>query len=570
MFKDFSKPLLLMMLLLISSISYAEPIPVSRVSTDAIGQYAEVFFEPGEHLAIDEARSLFDENGGVRLGENVLSFGMISSPLWLKFSIDNPTEKSVEKIFSIETSWLNALSIYIYQDDNQLAKYAMGDELVQTDRPVDSRFYVVDYDFEPGLTEIYVRVAGTDPMLLPIFLNDRKTFAKRFEIEDYSYGILYGVLGALAFYNLMLFVSLRSVPHLAYTIYLLTYIALNLSYTGHGFRWFWPDNTYWQQWSNPVLMIAGGVAMMLFACCFLKIRKTLPKLFWIVVGITIAILIAFGAAYYLQQIQTALVLGFVYTFIYSVLMIVIGVLAFKAGNPSAKYFLPATTIVAICAAVTVMTIWNVLPYSVWAYRSAEVGMVIEALLLALALADQFRRGEIKRVFAEEQARKDPLTGLNNRRAFQEQVKTLWQHCRHEKLPAAIIMIDLDFFKKINDQHGHLFGDRVLQATAQQLQVSLRDGDVLARWGGEEFILFMPDTTTDTAEVVAERIRERIFGLAECFPEIASLTLSASLGVADSRGGAESLDALINQADDCLYRAKKSGRNQVDVMLYSVA
>ncbi len=556
------------LLLLFVAAAHAEPIAISRVELGAIGQHAEFFFEPSEVLSIDEARHLFADNAAIHGDSDTLNFGIGAAPHWLKFVVDNPTDETISKVLSVETAWLNKLAIYVFYEDQQQLKYALGDSLVQTDRPIDSRFYVAEYAFQPGQTSIYLRVEGSDPMLLPIYLSEKTAFDKRFEFEDYSYGFLYGVLAALLLYNLMLFIGLHSAPHLLYSIYLLSFIACNIAYTGHGFRWLWPQAIHWQQWANPVLMIVAGIAGLLFATSFLQTRQNLPRLHWAVWGICFAVLMGLGAAYYTGQIQTALVLAFSFVILFTVLMALLGILAYRAGNPSANFFLPASVVAAISAMITALTVWDVLPYNSWTYRAVEIGMVIEAVLLALALADQFRRGEQKRLHAEEQARTDPLTGLHNRRAFNEQVKRLWQQCHRRKQSMSVVIVDLDNFKQINDTHGHHIGDQVLEATARQLQDSLRNGDVLARWGGEEFILFMPDTTVEAAVHVAERIRQRIVSICEEFADNPPLVLSASLGVADSRGGSQSLESLIQEADKCLYNAKQMGRNRVATMAYS--
>ena len=325
---------------------HADPIPISRVSSSAIGDYAEFFFEPGERMAIEEARSLFADNAGDSGDKQILNFGIGAPPHWLKFVVDNPTETTISKVLSVETAWLNNLAIYIFEDNQQQAHYALGDTQVQTARPLDSRFYVVDYAFKPGKTSLYLRVAGSDPMLLPIYLDDRATFNQRFEFEDYSYGLLYGVLAALLLYNLMLFISLHSGPHLFYSLYLASFIACNLAYTGHGFRWLWPQAIHWQQWANPVLMIVAGIGGLLFATSFLETRKVLPRLYWAVCGLCLAMLISLGAAYYVAQIQTALILAFVFVVLFGVLMTMLGILAYRAGNPAANFFLPASVVAA--------------------------------------------------------------------------------------------------------------------------------------------------------------------------------------------------------------------------------
>lgn len=548
----------------------ADPIPISRVGGDAIGEYAEIFFEPNERMTIEEVRSLFAENAGVSGQSQTLNFGIAAPPYWLKFEVENPTTTTINKVLSVETAWLDNLAIFIFKDNEQQAKYSLGDSLVQTDRPIDSRFYVVEQAFKPGTTELYLRVAGSGTLLLPIYLDDRADFNKRFEFEDYSYGLLYGVLAALLLYNLMLFFGLHSVPHLFYSLYLASFIACNLAYTGHGFRWLWPQAIQWQQWASPVLMIITGIFGLLFASSFLEIRKTLPRLHWAVCGLCLAILTGLGAAYYAAQIQTALIMTFVFTVLFTTLMVLLGILAYRAGNRAANYFLPASLVAFITASISALTVTDILPYSVLAYRAVDIGMMIEAILLALALADNYRRGEKKRLLKKQTGSIDLLTGLINRRAFQQKVKKRWQNCKKLKQPMTVVVIDLDNFKQINDTHGHQVGDKVIEATARQLQDAQRDGDVLARWGGEEFIMFMPDTTLEAAVHVAERIRQRIETICQEFAETPPMNLSASLGVAESRDDNLSLDALIDQANKCLVNAKQMGRNRVATIMFSAA
>lgn len=393
-----------LLLILFSGTLRSEPVPISRVEANAIGSYAEIFFEPAERLSIDEARSLFADNAGVTVDSDTLNFGIGVPPHWLKFVVDNPTESTVNKVLSVENAWLDQLAIHIFYDDEQQLKYALGDSLVQTDRPVDNRFYVLEYAFKPGKTTLYLRVAGSDAMLLPIYLNDRSTFTQRFEFANYSYGLLYGILAALMLYKLMLFGRLLDAPHLFYSLYLLSFIACNLAYTGHGFRWLWPQAVHWQQWANPVLMVVTGVCGLVFASSLLATRKTLPRLYWAVCSCCLAVLIGLGVAYYMAQIQTALILALVFVVLFTIIMVLLGFMALRAGNVSAKFFLPAAVAGAISATITVLAVANILPYSNWTYRAVEIGMVIQALLFGLALSGKFHLIDIKPLHAVQSHR----------------------------------------------------------------------------------------------------------------------------------------------------------------------
>ncbi|MFG1928602.1 diguanylate cyclase [Cryptosporangium sp. NPDC048952] len=172
--------------------------------------------------------------------------------------------------------------------------------------------------------------------------------------------------------------------------------------------------------------------------------------------------------------------------------------------------------------------------------------------LAAALADQRRL-----------AVTDALTGLPNRRHFEQALHTEIARTRRHGRPLSLVILDLDHFKAINDTYGHPAGDAVLVQVAALLQQSTRGGDVIARFGGEEFVWLLPDTTEDGAVQMAGRLRTTLAAHPVQLPTGDVVTVTASLGAA-----ADLLDAhaLLTAADQTLYRAKAAGRNQVTARL----
>ncbi|GBD42163.1 Diguanylate cyclase VdcA [bacterium HR39] len=166
-----------------------------------------------------------------------------------------------------------------------------------------------------------------------------------------------------------------------------------------------------------------------------------------------------------------------------------------------------------------------------------------------------RLAEVERV-----ARTDPLTGLWNRRHLGEELARIAAEGR----PASLLLVDLDGFKRFNDSYGHLVGDRVLRAVAEILRRHVKEGDVVARWGGEEFAVLLPETDEERAVEVAERLRAELAGRRlrnrGTGEELGRVTLS--VGVAE-RLADEEVDSWIARADAALYRAKRSGRNRVE-------
>lgn len=171
------------------------------------------------------------------------------------------------------------------------------------------------------------------------------------------------------------------------------------------------------------------------------------------------------------------------------------------------------------------------------------------------------RDEISRQNCDLQvlATQDPLTSCLNRRSFFGSFESQWKEAQHAELPLTCIMVDVDFFKSINDNHGHAMGDTVLKRVAEALRGDRRATDLVGRYGGEEFCLVLPGCDLDAGCAEAERCRQAIAALE--FEEVA-ISVTASFGVSCNSLKARDPQQLLDQADECLYAAKRSGRNRV--------
>nr|WP_246852332.1 diguanylate cyclase [Patulibacter sp. SYSU D01012] len=163
--------------------------------------------------------------------------------------------------------------------------------------------------------------------------------------------------------------------------------------------------------------------------------------------------------------------------------------------------------------------------------------------------------------AEREAHTDALTGIANRRRFDDLLGRTMDLAHNHDVPVSLLMVDLDHFKQVNDLHGHASGDLVLQATAEALRDGTRGGDVPARFGGEEFAVLLPATAPDVAHDIAERLRAAIAGLSVTTAEGQELHVTASIGAATLRGDGLDAAGLVAAADGALYRAKRTGRNR---------
>lgn len=158
------------------------------------------------------------------------------------------------------------------------------------------------------------------------------------------------------------------------------------------------------------------------------------------------------------------------------------------------------------------------------------------------------------------SRTDALTGLFNSRAFYEQAESVLRLCHRNNRPLTIAYIDLDNFKTANDTYGHAFGDEILCKVAELLRKSLRTSDIIARMGGDEFAVVLPETATAGAEKALEQFRAHLLQV----PEITTCSITASIGVVSYLIVPTELELLIRSADTLMYRVKNSGKNRVIV------
>ena len=173
-------------------------------------------------------------------------------------------------------------------------------------------------------------------------------------------------------------------------------------------------------------------------------------------------------------------------------------------------------------------------------------------------------GSMDSVYHDElykQATLDPLTSVFNRKHFNHQLESEFARARRYRRPLSMLLMDLDHFKRINDTHGHLAGDLVLEKTAELVRNSLRAQDVFARYGGEEFAIVLPETTGDNAVALAEKLRGKIQAAVYEFGG-KKIQVTTSIGVATLTASHTGCTELISEADKKLYAAKNSGRNTI--------
>jgi diguanylate cyclase (GGDEF)-like protein len=202
--------------------------------------------------------------------------------------------------------------------------------------------------------------------------------------------------------------------------------------------------------------------------------------------------------------------------------------------------------------------WGVLRES----GGAGLPMRVQGRVRALLGAYTFRRNRLEAL--ERELQTDPLTGVFNRRFLDATVPDILRLDQRRGDPSGLLLLDIDRFKALNDEHGHLVGDEALRHVAQLLQQTLRQHDCVIRYGGEEFLLLLPGAGAPAARALAEQVLAQLAGQPLPLPDGRTLTLGATIGVAVSPADGRTWQALLARADERMYAGKRSGRGRVVV------
>jgi diguanylate cyclase (GGDEF)-like protein len=238
-----------------------------------------------------------------------------------------------------------------------------------------------------------------------------------------------------------------------------------------------------------------------------------------------------------------------------------GWIAWVRGSRQAGFFLISWLPLLCLTVLRVAQLIFGLALPTWLEYGFPATMAYAAIVIAVGLADRTLQARRERDQAHRLAEFDPLTGVLNRRAILARLRVAYADARQAQHPLAALFLDLDHFKRINDSHGHAAGDSALAFVASAMRAELRERDWLGRYGGEEFLIVLPDASELLARNIAERIRVRVASLRIHQEEI-ELRLTVSIGLALLDESTPTMEALIAHADSALYRAKAQGRNRV--------
>lgn len=492
------------------------------------------------------------------------------APFWLKLDASSATAVAGAPALAIRKGLHLDLTVYALADGapRELAPAAMLPEF----RAEETALYALPQAPGPGVP-LYVRVTAEG------IGAERLSFAVKPLHEALSWGaeqtrmiaLAFGALIAMSLSALLIWFVMPGRIFIWYAT-LFSLQALYIAYvSGQGFDWpllraALPLTAH--AWNVPAAL--SGAAACLFVREITDMRRVMPRNYrvfgWLAIAFVVLAFANFGRVLGLGAIVAAIGnVIFVGTAAYT---LVVAFLAWRRGSRAAGWFLVAWGL------LEVMTIWTAAKSLVGnaeplLFYGLPPSMVAAAILVALGVADRLREQRVALSEAERRAQTDPLTGVLNRRSLLERLDAACDRAQTRGLPIALLFIDLDHFKTINDTRGHLAGDACLRAVVGPIHEELRHSDVVGRYGGEEFVVILSSADAHVAHAIAQRIRERIEAL-EVHGFGPPIRLTCSIGVATSDALGVWGEELVASADAAVYVAKSAGRNQVHVALPAAA
>ena len=543
-----------------------------------------------------------DRHGFSPLPDGRTAFGFQRDTYWFHARIVNATLDEPRWLLLQEYALSDHVDVYVRYADGRLWHQAGGDALPFDARSIRYRQPNFMLALPPGQpVDLLVRVQSQSSMQVPLSLYTPAAFAELSRDAQLAIGIYYGILLALFVYNLVLWLSLRDASYGWYLLHIGAFGLVLFTLNGLGFEYLWPESTWLADKSVPLSICLALVGMQQFARTFLELPRRWPRGNWVSMAL-IAFFVALGVAslWLPYRVSTPIATRAV---IVGVLWIaIVSVMSVAKGYRPAKLFLLAWAMFLVGTTVFSLLAFGVFPKNFATEYGVQIGSALEMLLLSVALGYRYAslRNQNERIVNEtnvrlgrqvaertqaltsalaqleeahgrlrESSRRDALTGLYNRSHFREAFETRLAEAQAVAMPTTLLMIDLDHFKSINDRYGHLVGDDCLRWAARTIGNALRPYDaLLARFGGEEFIVVLSGFGLRDAVAVAEQLREALRDSA-CQSRGREIPLSASIGAHELLPAddlASSIDSALQAADEALYSAKAGGRDQVRTSL----
>lgn len=542
--------------------------------------------------------------------------GMGAQNRWLRIDIDVRTHPG-SRVLSINNPLLDNLRLYHLVNGNLMAEHHFGDSLPFDERLLLSTQFLYPLQLRPWEHHtLLLRVDTEGSSHVPLTLMTPGHLSQMLESRNLVQGFQLGILTAIGLFSLFVALASGSFSYSYYAAYVLSMTLLVASLQGVAFRYLWPQLPAMQAWVIPFLLPLVMCFALMFAekvlqLKYLNIRMLRICRFSATFSLFLALLSPFISYSLAMYCDLVALLGI------AVVLLAFALVQAMRGQKLARLYFVGWIVFLASVIVTSLIYLGAIQTTMEPLSPAMAGVTFEIVFMSLVLAIRYSderkakqriqqealeqakrireaREEALKVEAEsnerleemvqertleleialrelnevnqkltEQTTIDSLIGVKNRAAFNKRLQAEGRISRRQQTPMALLMLDVDHFKNINDKYGHLAGDYTLKAIADTLSALLRrPTDLVSRFGGEEFAIILPSTDAEGALAVAEHIREAVEELTIEWEQF-KIPLTVSIGVSSNIIESDEHPLqLLEQADKALYQAKHDGRNRV--------
>jgi len=560
-----------------------------------LSPYVEILVDDTNSLTIDDIINKEGQYKFESVTEIGNSFGFSNASYWVRLSVELDNSFNDTLLLQLDHPSIDNVAFFCSDGKGGFETRVTGEYLPHATREIDNRVYLFHLSQQSGeIATYYLQLQTEGSMQIPLTLWASTAYIEHIDTSNIFLGIYYGIMLLLIAISLASFVNTRDKLFLWYVFYLISYLLFQLSMNGFAYQYLWPELP---QWSSRITAVSAGfvgISALAFSGVFLQIwgdkHPYIKRLYFLLIIVNVIAIVMGLFGDYSSSVQLLTFLGML---MFPVIFIA-AMASMLSGYKPARYFFAAWTIYLIGVFIQGLLLLGMLPHMFLTLYAMQIGSMIEIVLLGYALMMKIDLLRMDKNFAQAEANKylnqlneelgslvdertqelqvkniqlsklvslDSMTGLLNHNASIDLLNRLRHAVLRYDNDLAVIMLDIDFFKSINDQFGHPAGDKVIISIANILKETIRDSDGAGRYGGEEFILILPETNINAAKELAERIRQDILQLD--LDEIDNKKVTSSFGLAVFEANSPESN-LIDQADSALYKAKEAGRNCIKV------
>lgn len=587
----------------LSTTAFSAELRIGDESSYALSRHFSSLQNAGPSLTLAQVLMQRDQfNAPEPQSVSATNFGLTQDEVWLRLSFKTARILPERWLLEIGHASLDSIDLYIAEQNAEYHHEHAGDLLSFSAKTLKHRHHLFELSLKPDTEySLYLRVTSQGTLSVPVTLWQPDALWASDQLSYSFLSLYYGLALGLLIYNLFLYFSLREKLYLIYVPFVAFLAFGQAGLAGLVGQFIWPDNALLTHLSPTASVSLAGLFGAIFVQRFLAGTPRSIKMQWVMPLIGVVYALTFLCTVFVSYFIAAVVVNLT-SLVFAFTALIMGGVSLYRRHPGARFFVLAW--ISLLLSILVMALHNLgtLPSNAFTANALLFGSAAEMLLLSLALADRINsiqhaqdqaqqealavnremlaalrdnehllesrvaertlaleaanvQLQLSKQLLEQQANHDALTGLANRKLLNDRLEGALLRAKRNNSSFALIMIDLDWFKAINDQHGHQAGDRVLIEVAARLKASLREVDTVARVGGDEFVLVIESVSNHAAlSVIRHKLSHAVLQPIHLKDDI-WVSIGMSIGVAMYPEDAQDIELLVSVADRAMYSAK---------------